>query len=93
MKAASAVTAVRCFDDSSGGPLCLGEGREACRYLAADAEWAGYLSNSGLTSTGLPHRRGSRPAAGGWLYARKHVLDRGVTVLEHRCRCSDSACE
>jgi hypothetical protein len=45
---------VRCFDDSSGGPLSLGEGRGSRRYLAAHAEWAGYLSNSVLTWTGCP---------------------------------------
>jgi hypothetical protein len=34
--------------------LSLGEGRGARRYLAAHAEWAGYLSNSVLTWTGSP---------------------------------------
>lgn len=44
---------MRCFDDRQWRTTEPG-GRESRRYLVAHAEWAGYLSNSGLTWTGCP---------------------------------------
>lgn len=58
MKVVSVVIVVCCFDDSSGGLLCLGEGREVCRYLVVDVEWVGYFSNSGFILMGLFYRCG-----------------------------------